>query len=171
MKTERINMKKYSNAYYTMLNALVVFAKSISKLSKCNHGKVAALIFTSDMQQILSMGINGGGGNVACLCDTVDKYGCIHAEINALCKCKHDTHGAYMLITKAPCVQCAAAIVNAGITHVYYAETYSCTAGIDLLIRSGVEVTHTDSVTHVFTETTYEGAITESYKSINNGGQ
>ena len=73
----------------------------------------------------------------------VTKPEVIHAEMNAIAKvAKHgdSCDGASMFLTHAPCVECAKMICQSGIKVVYYKETYRSIAGIELLIKSGVEV-------------------------------
>ena len=123
-----------------LLKVLLPMLKEQQSLSKCSAGKVAALITSPDFDTVYAAGHNGGTSLMPCLCAAGDKYKCLHAEINALLSaCIRGP--AVMLISKAPCVSCAAAIVNAGIKHVYYLDDYSCTAGLDLLAAHGIETT------------------------------
>ena len=117
------------------------FALSLSRLSKCEERSVAAVITDKKLTQIYSIGVNGGpAGLDQCMCNTEGKYGCIHAEINALIKCRTEDEKKVMFITLAPCKQCAAAIINAGFTTVYYAEAWKESAGIHLLKSAGINV-------------------------------
>lgn len=118
------------------------FAKDLAKLSKCEERKVAAVITDKDLTQVYSIGLNGGPkGLVDCMCSIDGKYGCVHAEINALVKCQSNDPGKVMFVTLSPCKQCAAAIINApgGFSKVYYLEEWKDTTGIQLLRRAGVE--------------------------------
>lgn len=120
----------------------VNFARDLAKLSKCEERKVAAVITDKDLTQVYSIGLNGGPkGLVDCMCSIDGKYGCVHAEINALVKCKSSDPGKVMFVTLSPCKQCAAAIINApgGFSRVYYLEEWKDTTGIQLLRRAGVE--------------------------------
>lgn len=119
------------------------FAIELSSLSKCEERGVAAVITDESMAQVLSIGINGGPKGLAdCLCSIEGKYGCIHAEINALIKCNDNADNKRMFITLAPCKQCAAAIVNSPgrISTVYYHESWKEDAGILLLKAAGIQV-------------------------------
>lgn len=118
------------------------FAKDLAKLSKCEERKVAAVITDKDLTQVYSIGLNGGPkGLVDCMCSIDGKYGCVHAEINALVKCQSNDPGKVMFVTLSPCKRCAAAIINApgGFSKVYYLEEWKDTTGIQLLRRAGVE--------------------------------
>ena len=121
------------------------FAQDLSTLSKCTERKVAAVITDKDMTQVYSIGLNGGPRGLAdCLCIIDGKYGCIHAEQNALIKCLSDAPDKVMFVTLAPCKQCAAAIINApgGFSAVYYIEAWKDSTGIKLLEAAGIKVIH-----------------------------
>ena len=118
------------------------YTRSLESLSKCEERKVAAIITDKDLTQIYSIGINGGPkGLVNCMCKLEGKYGCIHAEINALIKCRSNADDKVMFITLSPCVACAAAIINApgSFSTVYYLEEWKNTEGIKLLKCAGIK--------------------------------
>jgi len=118
------------------------FTEDLAKLSKCSEQQVAAVITDGDLLQVLSIGINGGPkGLYDCLCFTEGKYGCIHAEVNALVKCNNHIAGKVMFITLSPCVQCAAAIINCpgGFSGVYYFKEWKDPTGINLLSDANIK--------------------------------
>ena len=119
------------------------FAQELAGLSKCSERHVAAIITDKDLSQVYSIGINGGPKGLAdCMCVLDGKYGCIHAEINALVKCRSNDAGKVMIVTLSPCKQCAAAIINApgGFSAVYYIEAWKDDSGIKLLKAAGIKV-------------------------------
>lgn len=119
------------------------FTKELATLSKCNERQVAAIIVDKDLSQVYSIGVNGGPkGLVDCMCSLNSKYGCVHAEINALTKCTSDAKDKVMIVTLSPCVACAAAIINApgGFSAVYYVDAWKEDAGIKLLKSAGIKV-------------------------------
>lgn len=119
------------------------FALSLAQLSKCDERHVAAVITDQSLSQIYSIGINGGPiGLSQCMCNTEGKYGCLHAEINALIKCTSVDPNKSMFITLAPCKQCAAAIINAGIVRVYILEDWKDNTGVLLLKQADIDVIH-----------------------------
>lgn len=123
------------------LRVFARFARDLANLSKCEEHHVAALITDRDMTQVYSIGINGGPkGLVDCMCNIDGKYGCVHAEINALVKCRSNDPDKVMFITLSPCKQCAAAIINApgGFSTVYYLEQWKDTTGLTLLKNAGI---------------------------------
>ncbi|MBQ8627861.1 MAG: hypothetical protein IJ421_00105 [Prevotella sp.] len=124
------------------LDIFMAFTCSLATLSKCEEGSVAAIIVSEDWQQVYSIGINGGAGDMSCLCNAGDKYRCIHAEVNALSKCSVDLKRtpAIMLISKPPCIQCAGLIYNAGIRAVYFTGEYRHPQGLEFLERNGIPV-------------------------------
>lgn len=119
------------------------FALDLATLSKCTERQVAAIITDKEMSQVYSIGLNGGPKGLAdCMCSLGGKYGCIHAEINALIKCRSNDKNKVMLVTLSPCVQCAAAIINApgSFSEVYYVDEWKDTTGIKLLKAAGINV-------------------------------
>lgn len=119
------------------------FVRDLSTLSKCSERHVAAIITDSQLSQVYSIGINGGPkGLVDCMCKIDGKYGCVHAEINALVKCRSDSADKVMFVTLSPCKQCAAAIINApgGFSAVYYIDAWKDDSGIKLLKAAGITV-------------------------------
>ena len=119
------------------------FVKDLSTLSKCTERHVAAVITDKEMSQVYSIGLNGGPKGLAdCLCIIDGKYGCIHAEQNALVKCLSDDKDKVMFVTLSPCKACAAAIINApgSFSAVYYCEEWKDASGINLLKAAGIKV-------------------------------
>jgi deoxycytidylate deaminase len=125
------------------------FTRELAKLSKCEERKVAAVITDKSMSQVYSIGINGGPkGLIDCMCKLGGRYGCIHAEINALIKCRSDAADKVMFVTLAPCVACAAAIINApgGFSTVYFMEHWKDNTGLELLKSAGINTIYTGSL-------------------------
>jgi len=119
------------------------FTIELSLLSKCTERKVAAIITDKQLSQVYSIGVNGGPKGLAdCMCNLSGKYGCIHAEINALIKCRSDALDKVMFVTLSPCIACAAAIINApgSFSAVYYIEEWKNTEGLKLLTQAGIKV-------------------------------
>lgn len=125
------------------------FARDLAKLSKCTERQVAAVITDGALSQVHSIGVNGGPKKLMdCMCTLGGKYGCVHAEINALVKCNSNEAGKVMFVTLGPCVACAAAIINApgGFSTVYYLEAWKDSAGIQLLEAAGIKVVHLHNI-------------------------
>ena len=119
------------------------FTNNLATLSKCSERRVAAIITDKDLTQVYSIGINGGPKGLAdCMCIIDGKYGCVHAEVSALIKCRTDSPDKVMFVTLSPCKQCAAAIINApgGFSAVYYFEEWKDDSGIKLLKAAGIHV-------------------------------
>lgn len=77
-----------------------------------------------------------------CLKDSPCK-GAVHAEANAVYWAARrgvSLEGSTMSCTMSPCVNCAMAIVQSGITAVVYGKAYRDLSGIDLLSSCGVTV-------------------------------
>tara|TARA_R110000772_G_scaffold127817_1_gene235130 strand:+ start:94 stop:513 length:420 start_codon:yes stop_codon:yes gene_type:complete len=97
-------------------------ARLMSTLSKDPSTKVGAAIF-DDKKRLLSVGYNGlprgVADTVARLEDRETKYKMIlHAEVNALSFTTGSVEGATLFCTHPCCTQCAAQIIQRGITHV-----------------------------------------------------
>lgn len=125
------------------LNVFKSFTLDLASISKCEERHVAAIITDRQLTQVYSIGINGGAKGLAnCMCVTDGKYGCTHAEINALIKCRSNDFGKIMMISLAPCKQCAAAIINApgSFDIVYYFEDWKDDSGIKLLRAANIQV-------------------------------
>ncbi len=67
----------------------------------------------------------------------------LHAESNAISKLAKLNGGGLnsaIFITHCPCLDCAKTIYQAGITEVYYAQSYRDTLGLDFLVQCGLTV-------------------------------
>lgn len=130
-------------------------AKLIASGSHCVSKKVGCLIVRN--KRIISTGINGtpeGSTN----CDDMfnpsnfnriehhewSRIHELHSEINSLMIAAKEgvsVKGCDMYLTLSPCIDCAKAMVAAGIKNVYFNEMYDLeTSGIRFLIDSGVNV-------------------------------
>lgn len=67
----------------------------------------------------------------------VGKCGCTHAEIRLLHLMPHPET---VVLSHSPCMQCAAALVNAGVKEVAYEEPYRLRDGLYYLMDHGVSV-------------------------------
>lgn len=73
----------------------------------------------------------------------VTKQEVLHSEMNALMKLAKSTEsgeGATMFITHAPCINCAKAIYQAGITEVIYDSDYRSADGVYFLKKCGMNI-------------------------------
>lgn len=72
----------------------------------------------------------------------------LHAEMNSLMKVAQSTEsslGSIMFCTHAPCIECAKAIYQAGISQLYYDNEYRSDAGTRFLHQCGVNVIRYES--------------------------
>lgn len=116
-------------------------AEVICMRSTCERLHVGALIVSEDFKNIRSFGYNGnyaGGPNV---CDGKGPGNCfcVHAEINSLIK-PREHEDVVMFVSQSPCINCAKAIINAGIRKVFYRYEYRDDSGLKLLKKAKVEV-------------------------------
>lgn len=116
--------------------------------SYCVRRKVGALLVKDKM--IISDGYNGTPSGFENCCENSDNETypyVLHAEANAItkvAKSNNSSYGATLYITCSPCLECSKLIIQAGIVRVVYAEQYRIVDGIELLRRSGVEVSCID---------------------------
>ena len=67
----------------------------------------------------------------------------LHAESNAVAKLARSSQSgrdASIFVTHAPCIDCAKLIYQSGISSVYYRNSYRDMAGLEFLVKSGIEV-------------------------------
>lgn len=141
--------------------AYMQMAEVWAKRSKGNRTQVGALIVKD--RQIISDGYNGmPAGDLDDVCEvevTYDptdpfEYGVgrtlqtkpevLHAESNALMKIAKNgavgAEGGTLYVTMSPCFECSKLIKQAGIKRVVFRNLYRQTAGIELLMKRGVQV-------------------------------
>ena len=120
----------------------IEFAHSISRRSYDPRFQVGAVIVTEDNTQVLAVGYNGnhmGGPNeVESL--VPGESGMLHAEINALLKMDYNNpKNKKLYLTLSPCRMCAKAIVNAGISEVFYSQVYRDCSSLEILDESKIK--------------------------------
>lgn len=132
-----------------LTTAYFEFVLRLRFVSKCEDRGVSCVICSNDLHQIYSIGINGGprGLDNECLCNSGDKYSCIHAEANALIKLNDRVSNKIMICSLMPCSQCSSMIINepGGFAEVWYVEPYKDTTGIELLHKAGIKVGQLDA--------------------------
>ncbi|MDW0109005.1 ComE operon protein 2 [Sporosarcina aquimarina] len=118
--------------------------------STCTRLAVGAVIVRDN--RIIAGGYNGSvSGGDHCIdngCYVVDNH-CIrtiHAEMNALLQCGKygiPAAGSTLYVTHFPCLQCSKAIIQAGISKVYYGSDYkNSDYAIELFNHAGIDVEH-----------------------------
>ena len=134
------------------VDAFMDTAERFSQLSSAVRLKVGAVVVKDN--RIISIGYNGTPAGWDNCCEEVvqlsddtittkTKDAVIHAEANAVAKLARDGEsgsGADLFCTHAPCVQCAKIIYGAGISSVYYRESYRNNDGIDFLQKCKINV-------------------------------
>jgi dCMP deaminase len=73
----------------------------------------------------------------------VTKDEVIHAEANAILKLARDGesgNGASLFCTHAPCVSCAKLIYGAGISKMYYRDSYRDESGLEFLRKCNIDI-------------------------------
>jgi len=149
------------------IDAFMDTAERFAVLSSAVRLKVGAVIVKDN--RVISIGYNGmpSGWTNECetkiYCDDGDVYEqqypkdsntweryklvtkdeVIHAEANAILKLARDGesgNGSSLFCTHAPCIHCAKLIHGAGISKVYYRNTYRDSIGLDFLEKCNIEI-------------------------------
>lgn len=119
------------------------FAKEIAKRSKATRKKVGAVLVTNS--GVILSGYNGTAtGCDNCCEEWVEENGgylrtkqeVIHAELNCILKAAREgvsVIDSVCYTTLAPCIQCSAMLIQAGVKEVHYIEEYRDTKGVELL--------------------------------------
>ncbi len=134
-------------------------AKVAKDRSNCLRQTVGAVLVKD--QRIIATGYNGApmgvkncidGGCERCLqrergeLEENVEYElclCLHAEQNSVLQSAYhgmSTKGATLYSTIAPCLQCAKALINAGVAEIVYDEDHSDKLGLKLLKAAGVKI-------------------------------
>jgi dCMP deaminase len=125
----------------------VRLAKEVATWSKCEV-KVGAVIVSGDRRKF-SPGYNGYPRNIddSLRMPEDSKELDVHAELNAILNCGFDLFGTTLYVTKAPCIECAKAIIQSQITRVVCANLDISSSWHDkqkrayeLLVRAGKSV-------------------------------
>lgn len=100
----------------------MALAKEAASWSKDPDCKVGAVIVSTD-KRLFTMGYNGFPTGIHDGYSVMEKERklelTVHAEVNAIVNARRDLTGWSMYCTKAPCVDCAKAIIQAGIVLVH----------------------------------------------------
>jgi len=134
------------------VDAFMDTAERFAQLSSAVRLKVGAVVVKDN--RIISIGYNGMPSGWTNECEntiqhsddtvtTVTKDEVIHAEANAIIKLARDGesgNGASLFCTHAPCIHCAKLIHGAGISKVYYRNSYRDTSGLDFLVKCSIDV-------------------------------
>lgn len=119
-------------------------ADHVASWSKDPSTRVGAVI-ADDNQRIVSLGFNGlprGVKDDERLMDRETKYKMVlHAEANAILFAGRDLSGCTIFVTRPPCAQCAAMIIQKGIKRVVFKEPpteFSARWGADIELAAGM---------------------------------
>jgi len=132
-----------------LITAYMKTAETFAELSHARRLHVGAIVVKDD--RIISIGYNGMPAGWDNNCEDVleddmlkTKPEVLHAERNALDKLAKGNEGGLgstMFITHAPCLECAKSIYGAGISQVFYRDSYRSEDGIQFLTKCSVTVT------------------------------
>lgn len=104
-------------------------AMKVKERSTCPRLHVGAVIVKN--KRIKGTGYNGSPSglehcnDVGCLMINNHCKLAVHAEVNAIMECSpEEREGATIYVTAQPCIDCAKAIINSGVTRVVYNKPY-----------------------------------------------
>jgi dCMP deaminase len=119
-------------------------ALSVARHSKANRRKVGAVLVTKT--GVMLPGFNGSPRGMDNACEdenNVTKPSVIHAELNCIMKAAREgvsVVDSTIYVTLSPCIQCAAMLIQAGVTRVVYADDYRDMSGVAFLQEAGIDV-------------------------------
>ena len=124
-------------------------ATMVASRSTCDRAFVGCVLVNED-NRIVSTGYNGSvAGNPHCddIGHTMRDGHCIatiHAEMNALLYCAKEgigTRGSKAYVTHFPCLNCTKALIQAGISKVYYLNAYRVDEyAVELFEKNNIEI-------------------------------
>ena len=126
------------------IDAHIKVAEIYASLSTAKRLQVGAIVVKDN--RVISIGYNGMPSGWDNNCEDINfktRPEVLHAETNAIAKLARSNENglnATMFITHAPCLDCAKLIYQSGISNVYYRNAYRENAGVEFLLKSGVEV-------------------------------
>lgn len=115
-------MRKSWNKYFMDI------ATKVAERSTCDRASVGAVLVKEN--KIIGTGYNGsphGEPHCSDIGHLMIEGHCkrtIHAEINAILQAKEDKEGSILYVTHYPCIECQKIIKQAGITKVFYKNSY-----------------------------------------------
>ena len=134
------------------VDAFMDTAERFAQLSSAKRLQVGAVVVKDE--RIISIGYNGMPSGWSNECEDLvhgtddsvylkTKDEVIHAEANAIIKLAKSGdrgNGADLFCTHAPCIHCAKLIYGAGISKVYYRDTYRDNLGLEFLEKCNIEI-------------------------------
>ncbi len=108
-------------------------AKLAAERSSCDRANVGAVIVNRD-NRIIATGYNGSVGRKTPHCDEVGHtmrdghcIATLHAELNCISYCAKEgipLKDSVIYVTHFPCLNCTKALIQSGITKIYYHDDY-----------------------------------------------
>lgn len=135
--------------FRSKLDVYLAFAQGLGGLSTCRRKMMGAVLINGGLTEVVGIGYNGqpaGMPNDGCR-DREGGCGCVHAEANALVKCRVGAGNLMMLATASPCETCAGLILSSQRVAAYvYLDEYRDPTGRDLLRRAGIPTLRRDAL-------------------------
>lgn len=136
------------------LKKFMAFADSLWELSTCKRAQCSAILFTPDYTEICGIGYNGqpkGSPHDSCT-NTEGTCGCVHAEANAILKCRSVRKDLIMYSSTFPCPLCAGLIANDGrVSFVLYRNWYR-DMRTNIFVNAGIRYVTTSALSPSLTD-------------------
>jgi dCMP deaminase len=118
----------------------------LSRRSTCRRLLVGCTIFSADFQRMLSWGYNGNAKGLPndCESDEPGACACVHAEANAIVKCREPAETPKLVFcTDLPCKACAKMLINlGGVKKIFYLRDYRIKDSLALFKFLDIEAEH-----------------------------
>jgi len=122
-----IRVRQSWNEYFMNISTV------LAERSSCDRAYVGAVIVNGD-NRIIATGYNGSVGSKTPQCDDIGHVmrdghciATLHAEINCIAYCAREgipLKGSKIYVTHFPCLNCTKALIQSGITKVFYLDDY-----------------------------------------------
>lgn len=124
-------------------------ATVLAERSSCDRAYVGAVIVNRD-NRIIATGYNGSVGSKTPQCDDIGHVmrdghciATLHAEINCIAYCAREgipLKDSKIYVTHFPCLNCTKALIQSGITSIYYLDDYRMDDyAVELMKLNGIE--------------------------------
>lgn len=139
-----------------MDNYFMNMAHNLATKSHCLRRKVAAILVSSDGQQIITAINDPLPYSTKCIeegCIREMKHiksgtapeacRCVHCETSLICQCARlgvSTLNATVYTTLQPCISCAKVLIDAGVARIIYSECYPDKEALRLLKEMNIQV-------------------------------
>lgn len=126
MSQDKVNIHIHAiQSRPTFSDIYVRLSLDLARRADCKRAQVGCVITDEFGTQVYGVGYNGGAAKDECRCSGEQgNCGCVHAEANALIKCRTQDVRKVLYTTSFPCKTCAKMIVNSGCIKVIFVKLH-----------------------------------------------